>query len=145
MSLPPELPASRHLDAALDPQAPSQDREHPMLLFLASTGVLIAVAADLLTVVALMGTIGGFFPRCIENCVQPNLTGITTLLRITTAAAVISATGSLITGILVRRYATQRPETADMARIATVGIRLSTLGVVVWGMALCWYLFFAVR
>ena len=116
-----------------------------MLLLLAFASVIIALAADLLTAVVFTGLFGGFFPRCISMCVQSYPTGIANFLRVAAAAAAIGAAVPLIASILVRRYATQRPETADVARIATVGVRLSTLGVVVWGMALCWYLFFAIR
>lgn len=150
MSVPPELPAPRHLDAALDPEASPQspqESEHPVMFALACACVIIALAADLLTAVVFTVAVGELFPlpRCIENCAQPSLTGITIFLRVAAAAAVTGAAGSLITSILVRRRATQRPETADEARIATVGVRLSALAVAAWGMALCGYLFLTVK
>lgn len=149
MSLPPELPASHHLDAALDPAASPQESEHPILLVLACASLLIAVAADLLTVVVLTIAILAVFERRPEP--PPDSSNgyfvyatISGLLYSRAIIAAIGAAGALVLSILIRRGATRRPETSDVARIAAGGVRFSFPAVALWATILCGNLFLAV-
>ena len=113
-----------------------------MLFALACASLLIAIAADLLTVVIFTITISTtFFLQRISDI--PNSQTVY-LLWVLAALAAIAATGTLGLGIFIRRRAMQRSRTSYATRIAAIGIRFSFPAVVAWGTILCAFVFVGV-